>query len=99
MTPIHRLIVIAFFTVVSCLDATGEDLRPDTSIDITLEWSQQPDGWRYPMAIHVPNGEPPATGFPICILLHGNGGNGAGMLPGFVGLLPCHASPQRRHAA
>ena len=72
-------------------NASGEDLRADTSIDITLEWSQAPDGWRYPMAIHVPEGDAPATGLPVCILLHGNGGNGAGMLPGFVGLLPCHA--------
>lgn len=91
MISICRLITLASLCVAPCLPATGEDLRSDTSIDITLDWPQQPGGWRYPMAIHVPDGDPPASGFPVCILLHGNGGNGAGMLPGFVGLLPCHA--------
>ena len=91
MIPTFRLITLAALCVLPCLQAAAEDLRPDTSIDITLDWSQQPDGWRYPMAIHVPGGAPPASGLPVCILLHGNGGNGVGMLPGFVDLLPCHA--------
>ena len=91
MTSIPRLLVLASLCIAPGLNATGEDLRPDSDIDITVDWSQQPDGWRYPMAIHVPEGEPPASGLPVCILLHGNGGSGAGMLPGFVGLLPCHA--------
>ncbi len=91
MTLTTRLIAISSLCIVPASVAAGDVLRPDTSIDITLEWSQEPDGWRYPMAIHVPAGDPPAGGFPVCILLHGNGGNGAAMLPGFIGLLPCHA--------
>ena len=91
MTSIPRLLVLASLCIAPGLNATGEDLRPDSDIDITVDWSQQPDGWRYPMAIHVPEGEPPVSGLPVCILLHGNGGSGAGMLPGFIGLLPCHA--------
>ncbi len=49
-----------------------------TDLDITKSWSQQPQGWTYQMSIRVPAGEVPPGGFPVCILLHGNGGNGAG---------------------
>ena len=85
-------VLVAVVSGVFCdHNSAAEDLRPDTSINITLEWSQESDGWRYPMAVHVPEADAPPTGLPVCILLHGNGGNGAGMLPGFIGLLPCHA--------
>lgn len=33
---------------------------------------------------------PPSGGFPVCILLHGNGGNGASMINQFSSLLQCH---------
>ena len=42
------------------------------------------------MAIHVPNINPPSNGFPVTILLHGNGGNGNGMLNQWVNDISCH---------
>lgn len=69
----------------------AEDLSDDTPIEITRSWTQQPDGWTYPMAIRVPNTPPPKGGFPVCILLHGNGGNGGGMINQYTNQLPTHA--------
>ena len=69
----------------------AQDLDVDTPIDITLSWSQQPQGWTYPMQIRVPDEKPPAGGWPVCILLHGAGGNGAQMLNEFGAILDCHA--------
>lgn len=69
----------------------AEDLGDDTSIEIERSWSQESEGWTYPMAIRVPDGEPPKGGFPVCILLHGNGGNGPGTLNQFERLLSNHA--------
>jgi hypothetical protein len=43
------------------------------------------------MNINVPAGIVPPNGFPVCILLHGNGGNGAGMMNEFKDILECHA--------
>ncbi|MEE2907243.1 MAG: hypothetical protein VX527_05350 [Planctomycetota bacterium] len=66
-------------------------LTDSTTIEIDATWWQEPGGWTYPMHVRVPDGPPPAGGFPICILLHGNGGNGQGMLSGFGQVLDCHA--------
>lgn len=74
----------------SDLEARADDLGNDTVITITKSWTQEPGGWNYPIAILVPDGAPPAGGFPTCILLHGNGGNGPGMIPGFAKLLDDH---------
>ena len=62
-----------------------------TNLGITKSWSQQPQGWTYQMSIRVPAGEVPLGGFPICILLHGNGGNGPGTINQFSQLIQCHA--------
>lgn len=77
-------------TLVVAGQTTAEDLDDETAITITKSWSQEPGGWTYPMAIRIPDGDVPAGGFPTCILLHGNGGNGPGMLPGFGKLLDDH---------
>jgi hypothetical protein len=42
------------------------------------------------MNIFVPTGTVPQGGFPVCILLHGNGGNGPGMINQFLATLSCH---------
>jgi hypothetical protein len=42
------------------------------------------------MNIFVPTGAVPQGGFPVCILLHGNGGNGPGMINQFLSTLSCH---------
>jgi poly(3-hydroxybutyrate) depolymerase len=69
---------------------TSSNLTSSTSISIKKTWSQQPNGYTYPMNIFVPTGAVPQGGFPVCILLHGNGGNGPGMINQFLSTLPCH---------
>ena len=66
------------------------NLTSATSINIKKTWSQQPNGYTYPMNIFVPSGTVPQGGFPVCILLHGNGGNGQGMINQFLSTLSCH---------
>ena len=78
------------FTSVS-MPCLGDDLTDGTAIAITKAWSQQPGGWTYPMSIHVPDGVVPADGFPVCILLHGNGGNGGQMVNQYRNQLTTHA--------
>lgn len=66
-------------------------LTNSTSINITKTWFQEPSGWTYPMIVSVPNTPVPANGYPVCILLHGNGGQGQGMIAQFQNYLDCHA--------
>jgi Secretion system C-terminal sorting domain len=73
-------------------------LTPATPITITKTWSQQPSGYTYPISISIPPGPVPPDGFPVCILLHGNGSQNLGNLAGppmisqgqFGSTLPCH---------
>jgi poly(3-hydroxybutyrate) depolymerase len=73
-------------------------LTPSTSISITKTWPTKPSGYTYPIAISVPSGTVPPGGFPVCILLHGNGSQNLGSLAGppmlgpgqFGAVLPCH---------
>ncbi len=76
-----------------CLPLFGisQNLTSNTNIEITKTWPQEPNGYTYPMNVMVPTGTAPLDGFPICILLHGNGGNGAGMINQFRNVLECHA--------
>ena len=64
-------------------------LTNSTSINITKTWFQEPSGWTYPMIVSVPNTPVPANGYPVCILLHGNGGQGQGMITEFQNNLSC----------
>ncbi|MCH2022608.1 MAG: T9SS type A sorting domain-containing protein [Saprospiraceae bacterium] len=61
-----------------------------TTITITKTWSQQPNGYTYPIDIGVPSGSVPTGGFPVCILLHGNGGTGTSFINSFSSILDCH---------
>jgi poly(3-hydroxybutyrate) depolymerase len=70
-------------------------LTSNTAITITKTWSQEPNGYTYPMNIFVPPGPVPQGGFPVCILLHGNGSMnpnpaGPGMINQFGSTLQCH---------
>lgn len=71
--------------------SVSQNLESTTNINIIKSWSQEPNGYSYPMNINVPAGTVPPNGFPVCILLHGNGGNGAGMMNEFTNILECHA--------
>ena len=58
----------------------GQMLQGSGDLNLEQSWPQEPDGWSYPVAVSVPPGEAPAQGFPVGVLLHGNGGNGFQML-------------------
>jgi hypothetical protein len=70
----------------------SQPLTNGTNISITKIWPQQPNGYTYPMGVFVPGGAVPQGGFPVCILLHGNGGNGPAMIGQTIntGTLLCH---------
>lgn len=68
----------------------AQNISNNTTINISKIWSQQPSGYTYPLNIYVPNAPAPPSGYPLCILLHGNGGNGAGMVNDFSNKLSCH---------
>lgn len=68
----------------------AQQLTSSSNIIISKTWSQEPSGYTYPISISVPSGAVPQGGFPVCILLHGNGGNGGGMVPAFSSTLACH---------
>lgn len=73
-------------------------LTNNTSISITKTWTSHPSGYTYPINIWVPQGAVPQGGFPVCILLHGNGSANLSNLAGppmlsqqqFGSVLPCH---------
>lgn len=73
-------------------------LTNNTSISISKTWAAQPNGYTYPINILVPQGAVPQGGFPVCILLHGNGSQNLSNLAGppmlsqgqFGSVLPCH---------
>ena len=84
----HLSLVFAFLSICS---SSADVLTNSTAIEISQAWSQQPDGWTYPLGVSVPEGTVPEGGFPLCILLHGNGGTGPPMLNQFRSILPEHA--------
>lgn len=70
--------------------ANAQQLTKNTSINITKSWSQQPNGYTYPFDISVPTSNMPSGGFPVCLLLHGNGGNSGQIINQFSNVLECH---------
>jgi hypothetical protein len=80
-------VLFLFFLV---FNVSSQNLTNNTIITITKTWSQEPSGWTYPIAIDVPNTPVPQGGFPVCIALHGNGGNGNNSLNQFKNILDCH---------
>lgn len=83
------LSLILTFSSFGC--ASVDILQNTTPIEITQSWSQMPSGWVYPISISVPEVTPPQEGFPVCILLHGNGSSGPPMVSQFRSILPNHA--------
>lgn len=68
----------------------SQTLTNGTAINITKTWNQEPNGYTYPIAIRVPPGSAPVDGYPVCILLHGNGGTGPPLVNQFRNVLQCH---------
>jgi poly(3-hydroxybutyrate) depolymerase len=99
-TFIKRRLFIALFMALfsSPTIVFSQVLTNNTSISITKTWSLQPSGYTYPINISVPTGPVPIGGFPVCILLHGNGSANLSNLAGppmlsqqqFGSVLPCH---------
>ena len=95
-------ITLIFSTAVffSCLKISNDKLNftdePDnkltslTEIIIEKTWAQQPNGYIYPIDIKVPESIEPIEGFPICLLLHGNGSNGRRIINQFSSVLDDH---------
>ncbi len=68
----------------------AQTLTNSTSINITKTWSQEPSGWTYPIMILLPTTPIPAGGYPVAIVLHGNGGNGNGSIAQWRNTLTNH---------
>lgn len=68
----------------------AQTLSNTTSIEITKTWSQEPSGWTYPIMINLPTESMPADGYPVAIVLHGNGGNGNGSIAQWRNTLTNH---------
>ena len=95
-------IILIFITAVffSCLKKSNDKLNfndePEnkltslTEIIIEKTWAQQPNGYVYPIDIEVPESIEPIEGFPICVLLHGNGSNGRRIINQFSSVLDDH---------
>ena len=95
-------ITLIFATAIffSCLKKSNDKLNftdePDnkltslTEIIIEKTWAQQPNGYVYPIDIKVPESIEPIEGFPICLLLHGNGSNGRRIINQFSSVLNDH---------
>ena len=60
--------------------ATAQDLTGASDLSLVHSWSQEPEGWTYPVIVSVPPDPAPEGGYPVCILLHGNGGAGGGIM-------------------
>ena len=75
--------ILINITLLFPLFSFSQTLSSSTNIGITKYWYQEPSGYTYPMNTFVPSGDVPEGGFPVCILLHGNGGNGGGMIHQF----------------
>ena len=75
--------LIICILVLSPILVFSQNLTNNTNIAITKTWPQEPSGWTYPIAVDVPNVPVPQGGFPVCIALHGNGGNGNNSLNQF----------------
>ncbi len=72
-----------FISLILCpIFGFSQVLSNNTSISITKTWTQKPGGYTYPISISVPSGSVPQGGFPVCILLHGNGSQNLGNLAG-----------------
>lgn len=80
------------FIFMLCHTLYGQELSNSTNLDQSYTWAQEPIGYDFPVALYVPDngGLVPEGGYPVCILLHGGGGNGEQMINQFSNVLSCH---------
>jgi len=84
------LLLVILFAFQFATQVNAQILSNSTEITITKNWSQEPGGWTYPIFISVPGSAVPEGGFPVCILLHGYGGNGEDILNTWKNTLANH---------
>ena len=83
-----EILMITF--IVFNLLCVGQEIESTTNLDVTLSWSQEPNGHTFPVDVYVPKINSPKDGHPVCVLLHGRGGNGVDMIRQFQDVLTCH---------
>ena len=84
-------ILIQLVLIISVLSySNAQNLTQSTNLNITKSWYQQPNGYIYSVFLDIPTNPMPDDGYPVCILLHGNGGNGAQIINQFLNLFECH---------
>lgn len=85
---------LLFFIVVAILFNSQLNAQVSllTADQITLShtWSQEPEGWEYPLFVHIPEGTDSNDPMPVCIVLHGSGSNGYEMGTYVSTWLECH---------
>lgn len=79
-TPFEQVLLSLLLATAMWTAAHGQSLSESTDINLIQFWSQEPNGWNYPIAISIPAGDAPLNGFPVGVILHGNNGNGPAML-------------------
>ncbi len=82
MTPLNITKLLFIALIYLPIFGFSQVLTNNTSISITKTWTSQPSGYTYPINILVPQGAVPQGGFPVCILLHGNGSANLSILAG-----------------
>ena len=81
---------IVLFNLLLITSLLSEELINSTQINISKTWSQEPFGWVYPIEINVPNIDYSEYGLPVCILIHGFGGNGGNTILQWQNFLQDH---------
>ena len=81
---------LAVLTVLLPLLTWGQNFSGAQDLSLNYAWEQEPDGWNYPVEAFIPASTPPDGGFPVGVMLHGNGGNGPGMLNLAEAIMPEH---------
>ena len=82
------LSAIPFLCVVT-LSAQTSLLTAD-QITLSHSWSQEPDGWDYPISLHIPENADEDSPMPVCIALHGSNSDGSAMVSNLSQWLDCH---------
>lgn len=85
-----KLLAFIASTLLASNITFGQTLTNTSNLDITKNWAQQPTGYTYQTGLLIPAGPVPPGGFPVCVMLHGNGGNGPAMVQQFKNLIQCH---------
>ena len=85
---ITSFLILGFFT--RCDNKNNQINNETFLIHIQKTWYEEPNGFSFPIHVKVPTKSMPKDGYPACILLHGNGGNGLQTISEFSNVLNDH---------